>query len=245
VAMARECVNCGIEGVLMCGKCIESAPPIAVHSCAKCAEPAAAHVDLCGDCSELPPPIDRLLPIYRYGGAARNAVRALKYQQITALAPVMAAPMATHPFTLHGRFDCVVPMPKHRDQACDRGYNQAGLLAQNVARSLGLRLLEDGLIKTRATPSQVGLDRRQRAMSLRDAFQAGSGYDFNGAHVLLIDDVATTGSTLMQCAAALKRAQARRVSAIVYAKEMLKTDAERARLQQDESGDNGGHARES
>ena len=91
------------------------------------------------------------------------------------------------------------------------------------ADKLNLLLVEDGLEKIRATPSQVELNHHQRTMSLRGAIKAKYGFD--GAHVLLIDDVATTGSTLMQCAFALNRANAKRVSAIVYAKEMSKDDS--------------------
>ena len=136
----------------------------------------------------------------------------------------MAAEMVRNVFFKQAKIDCVVPVPIHRDRLKERGYNQADLLAREVAESVGLRYVEDGLAKVQATESQVDLSRQERAVSLRNAFEAR--YDFGDAHVLLIDDVCTTGNTLMNCAATLKRAGARRVSAVVFAKEIVVDDTE-------------------
>ncbi len=186
--------------------------------CRTCAEPTSEQMQLCGDCVTLPPPLDRMNAAFRYGGAASSAIQALKYRQITAIAPLMAELMIHHAFARKARFDCILPVPAHRDRMRQRGYNQASLLAQNVARESGLQFIEEALSKTRDTVSQVELSRLERAASLRNAFIAN--YNFEDAHVLLVDDVCTTGSTLMNCAVALKRAGARRVSAVVFAKEI-------------------------
>lgn len=153
----------------------------------------------------------------------RSAVHALKYRHITAIAPVIAEIISQHPFSKNAQIDCVVPVPVHADRLRERGYNQAALLAQNVAENLQLQFIPDALSKTLSTVSQVDLTRQERATSLRGAFAAN--YDFEDAHVLLVDDVCTTGNTLMNCAAALKRAGARRVSAMVYAKETIDHEA--------------------
>ncbi len=208
---------------MLCAKCIASSPRPSIYRCMKCAEPTSESETLCGNCLTLPPPLDRLVPIYRYSGPVRSAVHHLKYRGTKALAPVMAELMSAHSFTRRAKISCVVPVPQHKYRARERGYNQALLLAKEFADKLNLLLVEDGLEKIRATPSQVELNRHQRTMSLRGAIKAKYGFD--GAHVLLIDDVATTGSTLMQCAFALNRANAKRVSAIVYAKEMSKDDS--------------------
>lgn len=217
--MPIACVHCGAEGSLLCPECVANAKNIAKHTCMKCGERTAEHVKLCGDCIALPPPLDRLVPAYPYGGPIRSAVHALKYQQITAIAPFMARMMSDLSFARNANLDCVVPVPMHRERLRERGYNQASLLAHQVAENLQLQFVEDALTKIRATPSQVELTRQQRALSLTNAFN--SNYRFDDAHVLLIDDVCTTGNTLMNCAAALKTAGARRVSAIVFAKETL------------------------
>lgn len=213
------CVHCGVEGSLWCEQCIENAPKPAGNTCLKCGERTAENLKLCGDCISLPPPLDRLVPIYRYRGPVRSVVHALKYRNVTAIAPAMADTMSAHPFVSRANLDCVAPVPAHCDRLRERGYNQASLLAREVADKLQVQFIDNALTKTRSTPSQVELTKQQRAMSLRDAFKAN--YRFDDAHILLIDDVCTTGNTLMNCAAALKLAGARRVSAIVFAKETL------------------------
>ena len=222
--MPMVCVDCGSEGTLMCESCLKNASRPASNMCMKCGERTKEFLRLCGDCVALPPPLDRLVPVYRYDGVARSAVHALKYRGITAIAPLMAREMWGHPYFRRAKIDCVVPVPMHKDRLRERGYNQAAMLACNVAEHLGIRYIEDALEKIRATQSQVELSRQERSVSLRNAFAAR--YDFADAHILMIDDVCTTGSTLMNCAATLKRSGARRVSAVVFAKEMLIADAE-------------------
>ena len=222
--MPMVCVDCGSEGSLMCESCLKNATKTPSNACMKCGERTREFLKLCGDCVALPPPLDRLVPVYRYDGIARSAVHALKYRGITAIAPLMAREMWEHTYFRRAKIDCIVPVPMHEDRLRERGYNQAAMLACNVADHLDLRYIEDALAKIRPTRSQVELSRQERAVSLRNAF--GARYDFADAHILLIDDVCTTGNTLMNCAATLKRAGARRVSAMVFAKEMLTTDAE-------------------
>ena len=217
--MPIACVHCGNEGSLLCNQCLADSPTMAKNTCLKCGERTAEHVKLCGECVALPPPLDRLVPAYRYGGPVRSAVHALKYRQITAIAPIMARTMSSQPFTRRAKLDCVAPVPMHSARLRAHGYNQASLLAQHLAENLQLQFIENALSKTRDTQSQVDLTRQQRAISLKNAFIAN--YDFDDAHVLLVDDVCTTGNTLMNCAVALKVAGARRVSAIVFAKETL------------------------
>ena len=217
--MPIACVHCGTEGSLLCNQCVANSLIMVKNTCLKCGERTAEFVKLCGDCVALPPPLDRLVPAYRYGGPVRSAVHALKYRQVTAIAPIMARTMSDQPFIRRAKLDCVAPVPMHNNRLRERGYNQASLLARHVAENLHLQFIENALTKTRDTQSQVDLTRQQRAMSLRNAFKAN--FSFDDAHVLLIDDVCTTGNTLMNCAAALKIAGARRVSAIVFAKETL------------------------
>ncbi len=222
------CVHCETEGALLCAECLDHAPVLPRNACVKCGERTREFLRLCGDCVALPPPLDRLVSRHRYGGAVRSAVHALKYRGITAIAPLMAGEMSRNVFFRRAKIDCIVPVPVHDDRLRERGYNQAALLAREVADGLELLYVEDGLGKVRATESQVELSRQERGVSLRNAFEAR--YGFRDAHVLLVDDVCTTGSTLMNCAATLKRAGARRVSAVVFAKEMLVDEGEEQRL---------------
>ena len=220
------CVHCSEEGSLFCERCASAAPTLPGNSCVKCGERTSEHLDLCGDCFALPPPLDRLVPKYRYGGSVRSAIHALKYRHITAIAPAMASLMSELRFLHRAKLDCIVPVPIHANRLRERGYNQAAHLAQPLAEFTGKALIEDALIKIRDTQSQVELSRSERMRSLTRAFIAN--YSFDDAHVLLVDDVCTTGSTLMNCAVALKRAGARRVSAVVFAKETFTETTEEA-----------------
>ncbi len=218
------CVHCGNDGRLLCEECIRDAPSPNRVACQKCGEPVGEYASLCGECVALPPPLDRFVPIFRYGGPARSAVLALKYRGVTALASEMGQAIADHPFAARARNDCIAPVPMHRDRLRERGYNQAELIARSVAESIEVPFISHAIEKVRSTPSQVHLTRQERSKSLAGAFVAN--FDFEGAHVLLVDDVCTTGNTLMNCASALKRAGARRVSAVVFAKEMLEPSSD-------------------
>jgi predicted amidophosphoribosyltransferase len=98
-----------------------------------------------------------------------------------------------------------------------RGFHPAGVLARAAARRLGAPLAFDALVAVRETASQTGLDRAARRRNVRDAFAPRPGFAAPPV-VALVDDVATTGATLVACARALRRAGARRVVAICAAR---------------------------
>jgi ComF family protein len=111
----------------------------------------------------------------------------------------------------------IAPVPLHRNRERARGYNQAALLARAVAGRLGWPLLEDGLVRSRETRSQVGQDRAARLENVRGAF-CWSGPAAPPARVLLLDDVYTTGATLEACAQALREAGASEVRGLALAR---------------------------
>ena len=111
----------------------------------------------------------------------------------------------------------VVPLPLHPRRLRQRGFNPAQLLARSVARALDVRLAPGLLERMRDTPSQTGLDRRERHRNVRDAFRARAGCR-PPPRVLLVDDVVTTGSTLAEAARALRRAGALEVAAVCAAR---------------------------
>ncbi|MGH8082565.1 MAG: ComF family protein [Lysobacter sp.] len=111
----------------------------------------------------------------------------------------------------------IVPIPLHRTRLRERGYDQALELARPLSRELGLPLLTDALIRERNTPPQSRLDAAHRRRNLRDAFVWRSAWTAP-AHVVLIDDVMTTGATLHAAARTLRRAGVKRVDAWVCAR---------------------------
>jgi ComF family protein len=118
---------------------------------------------------------------------------------------------------LERNFDSVIAMPMHWRKRWERGFNQAELLAEPVAKRLGLPLKRN-LRRTRHTQAQAGLDEAARRANLRGSFTVVAGEQLSGQHVLLIDDVFTTGATLRAASAALKSAGAARVSALTLAR---------------------------
>src|SRR5439155_11951974 len=125
------------------------------------------------------------------------AVQALKYRRRRNLAEALGALMAErYPFGSHA---LLVPIPLHLKRLRHRGFNQAVLLARVIARRRGLRVASRLLVRTRATAVQTGLSAADRRRNLRDAFALRVPARLGG-HLVLVDDVLTTGATADACA---------------------------------------------
>lgn len=114
------------------------------------------------------------------------------------------------------RFDAVIPVPLHPNRLRERGFNQAELLARPIASSFQAPLDAKALERIRHTEAQALLDRRLRLQNPVGAFRATDRWE--GATLLLVDDVMTTGSTVSECAAVLRQAGASRVYVLVFAR---------------------------
>jgi ComF family protein len=164
------------------------------------------------------PRLEPTIAFGAFGGALATALRRLKYQD----RPDLAAPLG-HLARQAARqagltADLVVPVPLHPRRLVDRGYNQAALLAAQVAVELDAPLLARGLVRLRNTPQQAHLDRAARLDNVRQAFRARLPLAIQGRRVVLVDDVATTGATLTACSEALLAAGAVSVTALVVAR---------------------------
>lgn len=113
--------------------------------------------------------------------------------------------------------DLIVPVPLHRTRLLERGYNQSAQLAQGLAETLGIPFSEDTITRTRATPSQTSLSRPERWTNVSGAFSVTNPDFVAGKHLLLVDDVLTTGATLVAAAHALRHANAASVHAVALA----------------------------
>lgn len=214
-----RCVHCRRDGELMCDGCLAGATRIDREaSCRMCAQPTDGPT-LCGRCSTDPAPVSSLIAVFAFDGAIRSAIHALKYDGLRSIAPALSEEMASRWGDRRKVPDATVPVPLHRSRLRARGYNQAELLARNVAAHTGAPLRTDLLRRVVDSPSQASsVGEAERAARVRDAFKAVAAVD--GLHILLIDDVATTGSTINSAAQTLLEAGAWGVSALVLAREL-------------------------
>src|SRR5690606_36969254 len=114
--------------------------------------------------------------------------------------------------------DIIVPVPLHPKKLRVRGYNQSAFFANGLARSMQLPVAENGIIRRRATESQTHKNRYERYENMFKTFETTDADAVTGRHVLLVDDVLTTGATLEACASALLESGAAKVSAVTIAK---------------------------
>ncbi len=155
-------------------------------------------------------------PLYHFDTPLREAIHSFKYRRRRSLAgPLGALLVEAVPERLHD-CDAVIPVPLHTVRLRERGFNQSDLLAVPVAVALS-KPVDSRLVRARATEHQVGMDRHARETNVRGAF-AWQGSTAPRS-VLLLDDVLTTGSTMRECARALRAGGAREVHAVALAGE--------------------------
>jgi ComF family protein len=226
----------------LCGACWDAIPRIAPPLCVRCGRlviwsgpPAVAssqkemggpdmapqtpqRVDLtvCGACAVEPPAFDWARAAGLYAGPLRDAVQRLKFGRRPALARPLAALVLEQCAAAVPAGATLVPVPLARDRERERGFNQAGLLAERLARGLGAPTRPRWLARTRATAPQTALTAAERQGNVRGAFVASTSAA--GADVVLVDDVLTTGATAGECARALHAAGARSVGVLTVAR---------------------------
>ncbi len=166
-----------------------------------------------------PPAWDRSRAAVAFDEASRRIVHALKYNDRQDAGLLMARMMARAGRQLLAEADLILPVPLHRWRLWRRRFNQSAYLAARLAALSGKTWEHALLVKARQTSSQVGLDLAARRKNVKGAFAVRPGGEglIAGRHMLLIDDVRTTGATAEACAQLLKARGARTVSLLTFA----------------------------
>lgn len=149
------------------------------------------------------------LLLYHHGGPASEVAFNLKYGRNpdvgTAFGHIMAEDLAGTDF-FQG-IDAVVPVPLSPERERQRGYNQSYMLAQGIAQHVGLPVLDDAVVRTKDNPTQTGMTPQQRVENVRGIFRLARPEAVRGKHLLLVDDVVTTGATLLSLGTTLAQAE--------------------------------------
>ncbi len=166
-----------------------------------------------------PPAFGRARAVARFeDGPARKLVHRLKYSDRAEIARPMGRWMARAGADILADADLIAPVPLHPMRLWRRRFNQAAMLAREVSRACGKPCDVVALKRVKATPSQVGLSRTERAQNVQGAFRAADGAAVKGRNVVLVDDVLTSGATANAATRALLRAGAARVDVLVFAR---------------------------
>jgi len=210
---------------LICRRCRTRIRPLPHPSCDRCGAPRLRTGRLpepkCGECKDWPPTLRAARSAALPHPPADRLVHQLKYRGWHSLAEPMAERMAALrlPRDAEEEARIVVPVPTTPTRLRERGYNQAERLALGYARRTG-RSLGSFLTREGSTTTQTVLQPAARGANVAGAFRVADGgaRQIRGAHLLLVDDVLTTGATASECARALAEAGARCVSLITFAR---------------------------
>ena len=210
-------------GEYLCNGCEAKILRIVPPFCETCSEPFEGSINTafsCANCAHRTIHFEAAVAAYRGRGIVREVIHEFKYRGQIHLRYLVARWLraALDDERLRDQqFDIIVPVPLHPARQRERGFNQAGLLADLLSAQSSIscsRLLK----RVRYTTTQTALDRSERMENLHNAFRLRKNADVRGLRVLLIDDVLTTGSTLSECARVLKRAGAKSVHAATAAR---------------------------
>lgn len=206
----------------ICAPCWNQVPFMAGPRCRACAVPldaSATGEPMCERCAFEPPPWEQAAVALRYEAMARRLILNYKHGDRSEGAEVFADWLAMVVRPLANRESLILPVPLHRWRLLARGYNQSALLARPLARLIGCDVDMRQLWRPKPSRSQQGLSAKERQENVAaEQFALHDPFAVSGRHVILVDDVLTTGSTFAACTTVLLRAGAARVDVAALAR---------------------------
>lgn len=204
-------------GSLLCAKCYDEFELVEPPLCPHCGRPRP-NGRLCPLCQRHSLQIDGVRSVAYFDGTLREAIHHFKYSNLQDLTIPLGKLMSDYWEKSPLPAEIIVPVSLHPDRLRERGYNQATLLARELAKNIGLPIVENSLVRVRATRPQVELGAQERKENVRDAFRCSNAELLKEKQILLIDDVCTTGATLEACSIALRQVGAHSVWAFTLAR---------------------------
>lgn len=224
------CISCGEEGKWICEACESRLTIQNEHVCGVCEKMTTPDGRTCINCKKKSA-LDGLIVAASYKQTLiARAVHTYKYRFVSdlhiQLGDLLVRALQKTEIPLA---DIVAPIPLHPRRLRFRGFNQSALLAKHIAANLlphtQMIFDENMLVRKKYTPPQMGIKNyKDRLRNIKDAFSLADGKDVKNKTVLLIDDIATTGSTIFECARVLKDAGAKEVYATVIARQEMKNN---------------------
>jgi ComF family protein len=212
-ALPSRCLLCSdVSDASVCAPCGASLARTGDESCPRCRLPAS-NGEICGRCLRYPPRWNRLESSFIYSFPMDRLIVGAKHARHWGVFDWAAMETAIWPYEKNA---ALIPVPASAERIEERGYNQATLLAQSLAKRFELRVDDHAIVRIRATETQARRNWVERRKNVKDAFTATRS--MKGESIVLIDDVLTTGATLNECARAAIDAGAANVSAFVIAR---------------------------
>ncbi len=178
-------------------------------ACLKCGEPLPSEFSsICGGCLKDKPPFDHARSFGLHNSTLKEAVNLLKFHGIKRLSKPLSEKIIGMDLP---QVDLVLPVPLHKKRLRQREFNQSALIGKHIARHLEVPIVINSLIRERNTMPQVGLNAKERRKNIRNAFTVKDAVVLKGKHIMLVDDVFTTGATVRECSRVLKKAGAHSV----------------------------------
>jgi len=207
----------GVDDSPLCLKCFSQLKFIKPPYCTCCGRTFSSGNEnhLCGDCLKLSWHFDKARSIFVYEKIIAGLLHSLKYSGDMAGLETFQHLSQQSPILDDLRIpDVILPVPLHIKRLRGRGFNQALLLAKNLFTEEKEKIQHDILLRQTDTPTQTGLSGKERRKNLNNAFVIKRPSEIIGRSILIIDDVYTTGSTVNECAKALKTAGCKRVEVL-------------------------------
>ncbi|MCK5081122.1 MAG: ComF family protein [Candidatus Moranbacteria bacterium] len=228
IVLPKHCLHCHKEETFLCPECLDLIKINSFQVCPLCQKSLTEYGEICRYCRSFKPPIDGLITAANYDNPlVARLIRLFKYKFIDQLSdPLSKILIKAYQKNKLAIPDLIIPVPLHPLRLRWRGFNQAELLAQNLAQNLlpgfPIKVNSEILTRVKYTLAQANLKKSEdRQQNVQDAFQIDlKALDkIKNRRILLIDDICTTGSTLMECGKQLRKLKPKTIQGVVVARQ--------------------------